>query len=116
MDTLWHLAEANVWSDALRTGLYTGSTKGASLAEVSFVHCSFAAQLPIVAAAIYRGMSELMLLEIDPGRLGMVDVRVEAVPGTSERFPHVYGAIPTAAVTSVTPVRVDSGGRVLNRD
>jgi len=115
MDTLWHLAEPGEWAAAEQTGSYTGSTKGRSLAEVGFVHCSFAAQLPAVAAAIYAGTPELVLLQIDPGLLGGTVVRVEPVPGTSEEFPHVYGPIPTAALTSVSRVQVDAAGRLHHR-
>ncbi len=112
MDTLWHLAGPEEWAAALTAGSYTGSTKGRSLAEVGFVHCSFAAQLPVVAAAIYPGTAELVLLEIDPARLGGAPVRVEPVPGGGEEFPHVYGPVPTTAVTSVRRVRVDEDGRL----
>jgi len=115
MDTLWHLAEPGEWAAAGQSGSYTGSTKGRSLAEVGFVHCSFADQLPAVAAAIYAGTPELVLLQIDPGLLGASPVRVEPVPGTSEEFPHVYGPIPTAAITSVSRVHVDEAGRLHHR-
>lgn len=112
MDTLFHLAEPETWAAAERSGRYTGSTKGRSLAEVGFVHCSFRSQLPGVAAAIYAGTPALVLLKIDPARLG-VPVRVVPVPGSAQRFPHVYGPIPTAAVTSATPVCLDEHGRLL---
>lgn len=112
MDTLFHLADPELWAAALGTGSYTGSTKGRSLAEEGFVHCSFESQLAGVAAAIYAGSPALVLLAIDPSRLGSRPVRVEPVPGTTEQFPHVYGPIPTAAVTSATPVQVDERGRL----
>lgn len=112
MDTLWHLADPDVWAQAVRSGSYTGSTKGRRLAEVGFVHCSFAAQLPGVAAAIYAGSPALVLLEIDPSRLGEAAVRVEPVPGSNEQFPHVYGPVPTTAVTSAAEVQVDDSGHL----
>lgn len=112
MDTLLHLADPKLWAAAADSGSYTGSTQGRSLAEEGFVHCSFESQLAGVAAAIYAGTPTLVLLEIDPERLGGVPVRVEPVPGSTERFPHVYGPIPTAAVTSATQVQVDEQGRI----
>ena len=115
MDTLWHLAEPGVWAAAEQGGSYTGSTKGRSLAEEGFVHCSFVDQLPKVAAAIYAGTPELVLLQIDPALLGTSTVQVEPVPGTSEEFPHVYGPIPTAAITAVSSVQVDEAGRLHHR-
>lgn len=112
MDTLLHLADPQLWAAAADTGSYTGSTKGRSLAEEGFVHCSFESQLAGVAAAIYAGTRALVLLEIDPERLAGTPVRVEPVPGSTEWFPHVYGPIPTAAVTSATQVQVDEQGRI----
>ena len=112
MDTLLHLAEPDVWAAAARTGSYTGSTRGRSLAEEGFVHCSFQSQQAGVAAAIYPGTPALVLLEIDPEKLGGAPVRVESVPGSTERFPHVYGPIPTAAVTLARPARVDENGQL----
>ena len=115
MDTLLHLAEPELWAAAADTASYTGSTKGRSLAEEGFVHCSFESQLAGVAAAIYAGRPALVLLEIDPARLGGAPVRVEPVPGTSEKFPHVYGPVPTAAITAVSRVQVDDAGQLVDR-
>ncbi|WP_147916610.1 DUF952 domain-containing protein [Ruania zhangjianzhongii] len=112
MDTLFHLADPDLWAAAVRTGRYTGSTKGRSLAEEGFVHCSFRSQLAGVAAALYSGTPALVLLEIDPELLGGAPLRVEAVPGSAHGFPHVYGPIPTAAVASATPVQVDEQGHI----
>ena len=49
----------------------------------------------------------IVLLEIDPARLGS-PVVPEPVPG-GELFPHVYGPIPIDAVVSATPWRRDDG-------
>lgn len=50
-----------------------------------------------------------MLLHIDPARLD-VEVRYENLEGGSERFPHIYGAIPVSAVVDVTPLRPSQNG------
>lgn len=105
MSELWHLAEGPEWADAVRTGSYERSTRGLSLAEVGFVHCSYPEQLAGVAAAFYADASDVVLLRIDPAKVP-VDIRVEG------GFPHVYGPIPVTAVTAADPVTRDATGRL----
>lgn len=50
-----------------------------------------------MADAFYRGMADLVLLELDPDRLG-APVVAEEVEGTGEKFPHLYGQLDIAAV------------------
>jgi uncharacterized protein (DUF952 family) len=105
---IYHLAIAADWDAAAEA--YVGSTLGRSLAEVGFVHCSTAAQVQRVADLFYRGRGDVVLLEIDPERLG-VPLRYEEVPG-GERFPHVYGPLSRQAVLSATPVPLGEDGRL----
>ena len=106
---LWHLAERPEWAEAVRTGSYRRSTRGQSLAEVGFVHCSYPDQLAGVAAAFYAGAGDLVLLRIDPAGVP-AEIRVEG------GFPHVYGPIPVAAVTAAEPLTRDATGRLLLPD
>jgi uncharacterized protein (DUF952 family) len=103
--TVWHLALEADWARAQRSGSYEVSTRGRSLAEEGFIHAAFAHQLDGVAARFYADATGLLALEIDPSRLS-AEVVVE--PGdpsdpASERFPHIYGSIPVAALVSVRP-------------
>jgi uncharacterized protein (DUF952 family) len=98
-----HLALATEWHDALAAGEYRRSTLDASLDDVGFVHCCFPEQLDGVLRRHYAGVTEpLVRLEIDPTRLD-AEVVVEDLSGAGEASPHVYGPIPVAAVTAVTP-------------
>lgn len=106
MSDLWHLAERAHWDEARATGWYERSTRGLSLADEGFVHCSYPDQLAGVAARYYADAGDLVLLRIDPVRVP-AEVRVEA------GFPHVYGPIPVAAVTAATPVGRDAAGQLL---
>lgn len=63
------------------------------------MHCSYAHQVAATAGRYYAGRHDLVLLEIDPAALD-APVRVEP-SATGERFPHVYGTIPRAAVVAV---------------
>jgi uncharacterized protein (DUF952 family) len=86
----------------------TGEYQPAAFGAEGFVHCSYAQQVCGVANRLFRGRSDLVLLEIDPSLLPspIVDENLE---GGAELFPHVYCAIPAAAVRLVHPFpcRVD---------
>jgi uncharacterized protein (DUF952 family) len=62
-----------------------------------------------VARQRFRGRTDLVLLHIDPDRLG-VPVRCENLEGGQELFPHVYGPIPLTAVVDVTLFRPEPDG------
>lgn len=112
---LWHLAELEHWRAALRTGTYDRSTRGATLAEVGFIHASYPEQLPSVAKLLYSRVPEaLVVLEIDPAALAEAGVPVRLEPGDpddpgSPLFPHLYGALPASAVTRTRPAAVEKG-------
>lgn len=108
---VYHLALADAWAQAFVTGEYRASTVGKTLAEVGFIHLSHAHQLQGVADAFYRDRADVMLLTIDPARVG-AELRDEAVPGTDEVFPHLYGPLPVIAVMSAQPVALHGDGRL----
>lgn len=111
-----HLADRAAWRRAERTGSYTGSTRGADLADVGYVHMSTAAQLPGVMAFLYADVAPetLVLLVVDLPTLGAagVDVRWEALDGAGERFPHAYGPLPLGAVVAALDIMADDAGRL----
>ena len=114
MLTMWHLAEPDHWREAQRTGTYERSTRGATLADVGFVHCSYPDRLPAVVEAVYHDVSgDYLVLEIDRHHLERANITVVDEPGSDEPgaalFPHVYGPIPVAAVRRVLPARVERG-------
>jgi len=101
---LFHVTSAAEWDAAKQNGSFTGSTRGRSLAEVGFIHCSFAAQTADVVAAIYYDFTEpLVLLEIDPAAVP-AEIKIESADGTDQHFPHIYGPLPLAAVVQVQPL------------
>ena len=103
---IFHLATRSDWEQATRAGTYRTSTLGRSLDEEGFIHASRVGQVRGVATAFYGSVSEpLVLLEIDPARLGS-EVRLEVPAGAGEAFPHIYGPIGTTAVVSVTTYSV----------
>ncbi|MGO9957905.1 MAG: DUF952 domain-containing protein [Solirubrobacteraceae bacterium] len=110
MAALFHIARAEDWDQASRDGVYLISTLGKRLEEQGYIHLSFARQVKSVADLIYRGMNNLVLLELDPGRL-TAPVVVEPGAGTEELFPHLYGELSVDAVAEVREYPPDSEGR-----
>lgn len=101
-DLILHIALPDEWAEARAVGEYRRSTRGRSLDEIGFVHCSYPSQVVRVANFAYGDVAEVVLLHIDP-ELVEAEVRVEpGEPGGTELFPHVYGPIPTAAVVDET--------------
>jgi glutathione S-transferase len=106
---IYHIASARDWHDALPAGEYRMSTRGRTLADEGFIHCSRASQVAPVANRFYTGVTGLVLLAIDPRRLRS-ELRYETVPGGDEAFPHLYGPLDTDAVVHVTPFEPGAGG------
>jgi glutathione S-transferase len=106
---IYHLAQEADWRAAEAVGEYHVSTRGRTLAEVGFIHCSDAGQVAAVANRIYSGVTDLVLLAIDPALLH-AEVRYEAAPGSAETFPHVYGPLNMDAVVLVVPFPPDADG------
>jgi uncharacterized protein (DUF952 family) len=107
---VFHIAEARDWDAAAAAGLYRRSTRGRSLEEVGFIHCSHRHQVERVANAAYRDAGPLYLLTIDPDRLGKTERRDESSDGGTETFPHLYGPLPLNAVIEVAPLQPSPGG------
>ncbi len=103
VERLFHIARIDDWKQARRDGAYRVSTRGKLLDDEGFIHLSFAHQVKPVADAFYRGMTDLMLLELDPSRLEP-PVVIEAT------FPHLYGEIDPQAVATVRPYRPGPDG------
>jgi uncharacterized protein (DUF952 family)/heme-degrading monooxygenase HmoA len=106
--TVLHLALPDDWEHARPSGEYTISTRGVTLAEEGFIHCSYAHQVEAVANRFYADLDRLLLLSIDTARLGVPVVVEPPFPGAPEAFPHIYGPIPLAAVVAVTESKRDT--------
>lgn len=100
MPSIFHVTTADQWDAAVAAGEYRRSTLDRTLEQEGFIHCSTAAQVPGTLARFYRGVPDLVRLEIDPGLVG-AEVRYE---GDAEAFPHIYGPLPVEAVVAVEAV------------
>ena len=98
---IFHIALESEWRAARERGNYTTSTRGRTLSEEGFIHCSRRDQVAAVSRAAYADeRRRLVLLEIETDRL-TAPWREDPVDG--DTFPHVYGPLTPAAVRSVTP-------------
>jgi uncharacterized protein (DUF952 family) len=114
-ERIFHLALLSEFRAGVRDGAYAPRR----LVEDGFVHCADRGSVLAVAADYFADASEpVLLLEIDPERLGAPVVREAAAPipggGGSHLegaalFPHVYGSIALAAIAGVAPL-VKRGG------
>lgn len=105
-----HCFTPEEWEAAQATGLIAPP----SLETEGFVHCSTQAQVDGVLDRFYSDVDDVVVGTVDLKRLEVlapsIEVRWEAPahpdgsPNTTAdaaaRFPHVYGAIPLAAVTT----------------
>ena len=97
-----HLALADDWAAAFATGEYRTSTRGLTIDDVGFIHCSTRDQVESTANRFYADVDQLVLLTIDQSKVGS-PIRFEPPTAEStELFPHIYGPLPVAAVTDAT--------------
>lgn len=97
--TLLHICTIEEWLSVRAVN----EIRPESLTSVGFVHLSSPEQVHLPANRLFAGREDLVLLVLDPARLGS-PVRWEpGVPGdpASMVFPHLYGPLPTNAVTAV---------------
>lgn len=103
-----HLALRRDWDAARASGEYPWSTRGLTVADVGYVHCSFEHQWRGVRDRFYADLrdDELILLVVDESRLSS-KVIVERLDGAPDDFPHVYGPLEIDAVVETRAVSRD---------
>jgi uncharacterized protein (DUF952 family) len=103
--TIYHMAHRADWQAAQTSGAYHGSPDDR---RDGFIHFSTAAQVARSAAKHRAGQRDLLLLWVDADVLG-ASLRWER-SGSGDVFPHLYGALPVAAVRRADPLPVGSDG------
>lgn len=100
-----HLCPRDVWASV------TDSYEGDTLATEGFIHCSPPDWVHVPATLLFRGRTDLVLLEIDESLVDAPVVWEDGVPPAPDgrQFPHIYGPLPVAAVVAVHefPPRAD---------
>lgn len=99
---IFHLALPTDWAEAFTTGEYRRSTRGMTLEEVGFIHCSTRDLIEGTANRYYADLDQLVILTIDPL---LVPSKIVFEPPSSTvdvLYPHIYGPLPVAAVNRTT--------------
>ena len=65
MAELFHITERAVWLEAVPAGDYRMSTRGVTLEQEGYIHCSLRHQLRGVAEYLYGDADDLVVLVID---------------------------------------------------
>ena len=104
MRRIFHLVQRSSWEEAPEEPYAADS-----LASEGFMHCSNAGQVAGSANRFFAGLSDVLVLEIDPERLTS-PLRDEPA-GDGQSYPHVYGPINRAAVVAVHQLGKDAWGK-----
>lgn len=94
LNLIYHIAHRKAWENAQLSGIYTTE----SLLTEGFIHFSRRDQIVLVANRFYAGQNDLILLSVDPNKLGHT-LKYEVVD--EEIFPHLYGPLNVDAVVDV---------------
>lgn len=98
MTILYHIVRAADWAEQADKLMYEAE----SLSTEGFIHLSEKQQVAGVLERYYQGVTDLLMLHIDPARLTH-ELRYEASTN-NELFPHLYGPLIKEAVVAVEPL------------
>ena len=93
-DPIFHLALPDDWAAAFTDGLYLISTRGMTLDEVGFIHCSTRDQIEDTANRFYGDVDQLVVLTIDPALVPSPIVREPPAPDRRHAVPAHLRAAP----------------------
>jgi uncharacterized protein (DUF952 family) len=102
---IYHICTRAEWRAAQAEGIYRGSSQDAA---DGFIHFSSRDQVRTSAHKHRRGQAGLVLLTVDTANLGPV-LKWEASRG-GRLFPHLYGALPCAAVVRADDLPLGEDG------
>ncbi|NET60330.1 MAG: DUF952 domain-containing protein [Symploca sp. SIO2E6] len=105
MEYIYHLASPARFQAQKVNGEYIPE----QFSEEGFIHCSYPKQLLGVLSRYYQNTEELLLLVIDRNKVPC-DVIDENTHGGTNLFPHIYGALPLAAVLRTYPLTRNEKG------
>ncbi len=91
-----HITQKKDWDNCQLKGVYSSDT----LESQGFIHCCLPEQVEAVKEQWFKGVQNLLLLEIETELLSS-KVIFENLEGGREQFPHVYGPINFEAITRI---------------
>ncbi len=105
MALIFKIVAAEEWR-AAAAGVFLGSEVDR---KDGYIHFSTAAQTPETAAKWFAGRADLVLAAVKADSLGPA-LRWEPSRGGA-LFPHLYGALPLAAIAWARPLPLNADGR-----
>jgi len=106
MSLIFHMCRDDEWRAAVATGLYEGSSQDRA---DGFIHFSTAAQIVESAARHRAGQDGLVLIAIEPARLGAA-LRWEP-SRDGALFPHLYDGLSPGLIAWAAPLPLGDDGR-----
>jgi uncharacterized protein (DUF952 family) len=106
MSVVYKIVPAGLWREARASGVFRGAA--VDLAD-GFIHFSSAAQVEETARRHFTGQHDLLLVAVDAARLAPA-LKWESSRG-GDLFPHLYGALPFAAVLREDALPLNADGR-----
>ena len=106
MPLIYHMCRRDEWSAAEASGIYQGSSQDQA---DGFIHFSTAEQIIESAARHRAGQTGLVLIAVEPLRLGTALKWEPSRAGML--FPHLYGTLPTEAAHWVAELPLGPDGR-----
>ena len=103
---IYKICPAPLWRAAEEAGQFDGAPVDRA---DGFIHFSTAAQLMETAEKHFAGQDGLLLIAVDPAKLGAA-LKYEPSRG-GELFPHLYAPLALTAVTWVKPLPLGSDGK-----
>jgi len=100
---IYHLCQRQEWMNSQKQGEF----RDTSLVQDGFIHCSQYDQVTEVANRYYKGVPDMVVLCLEPGKL-ISEIRWEKVG--SEYYPHIYGPINLEAVNKIIAIEPISDG------
>lgn len=104
-ETIFKIVAEGEWQDARTDGVYHGAPVDHA---DGFIHFSLADQVEETAARHFGGQDGLLLVAVDPARLGDA-LKYEPSRG-GKLFPHLYASLALSAVIWEKPLPLGANG------
>lgn len=97
-ESVFHITTPKAWQKAQESGWLIAD----SLTTEGFIHCAESWQIQGVMQRFFSGKeADLLVVEVNTAALNTVSLLYEQATDTPDFFPHIYGAIPFAAIGKV---------------
>ncbi|MGL5742948.1 MAG: DUF952 domain-containing protein [Legionella sp.] len=95
MTSIYKILTQKEWNDFASNGFFEGSALDK---KDQFIHLAFEDQYPALLEKFFKGVDQIVLVEINPTKLPPLKLKIEANKVGGEKYPHLYSTIPASAV------------------